>query len=174
MPTSLQARCEPRKVKWIYFSSLEMRAAARRGRGGGRASAALPLLDNGTAWPRRGALHLPARRSRQNGIYYCAGAKRRKNAFGGGPKVKLIRCRSHSINESVASWFAEFALIKNPKRMNRSRNRQILRIGRTMVVRTQVLPGSRTRAISLSVGGGQRCSAPQRLTNGKAESTKEG
>ena len=36
------------------------------GRGGGRASAALPLLDNAPHCLRRGALHLPARRSRQN------------------------------------------------------------------------------------------------------------
>ena len=38
-----------------------------KGRGGGRASAALPLLDDVQRHRlRRGALHLPARRSRQN------------------------------------------------------------------------------------------------------------
>jgi len=37
------------------------------GRGGGRASAALPLLDDAHRYGlRRGALQLPARRARQN------------------------------------------------------------------------------------------------------------
>jgi hypothetical protein len=38
-----------------------------KGRSGGRASAALPLLDDDTDRLRRGALHLPARRLRQSG-----------------------------------------------------------------------------------------------------------
>src|SRR5437867_3502612 len=37
-----------------------------QGRGGGRASASLPLLDDVRHRLRRGASHLPARRSRQN------------------------------------------------------------------------------------------------------------
>ncbi|HYK89197.1 MAG TPA: hypothetical protein VE398_10530, partial [Acidobacteriota bacterium] len=38
-----------------------------KGRGGGRASASLPLLDDIHRYRlRRGASHLPARRSRQN------------------------------------------------------------------------------------------------------------
>jgi len=43
-----------------------MKTDSPAGRGGGRASAALPLLDNEPHCLRRGALHLPARRSRQN------------------------------------------------------------------------------------------------------------
>jgi hypothetical protein len=43
-----------------------MRTGSPSGRGGGRASAALPLLDDVPHRLRRGALHLPIRRSRQN------------------------------------------------------------------------------------------------------------
>jgi hypothetical protein len=46
-----------------------MKPAGRspEGRGGGRASASLPLLDDAQRHRlRRGALHLPARRSRQS------------------------------------------------------------------------------------------------------------
>jgi len=43
-----------------------LRAIRLTERGGGRASAALPLLDDAPHRLRRGALHLPARRSRQN------------------------------------------------------------------------------------------------------------
>jgi hypothetical protein len=43
-----------------------MRTGCPAGRGGGRASAALPLLDDVPHRLRRGALHLPIRRSRQN------------------------------------------------------------------------------------------------------------
>jgi len=41
-------------------------AGSPPGRGGGRASAALALLDDVPHRLRRAALHLPARRSRQN------------------------------------------------------------------------------------------------------------
>ena len=43
-----------------------MRAGRHSGRGGGRASAVLPRLGDEPHRLRRGALHLPARRSRQN------------------------------------------------------------------------------------------------------------
>jgi hypothetical protein len=47
-----------------------MRAAALEGRGGGHASASLPLLDDALGHRlRRGALHLHARRLRQNERY---------------------------------------------------------------------------------------------------------
>ncbi len=43
-----------------------LRVGRPSGRGGGRASAALPLLGDEPHRLRRGALHLPTRRSRQN------------------------------------------------------------------------------------------------------------
>src|SRR5437773_5454655 len=56
------AVCEERATK-----PAGLRAASPEGRGGGRASALLPLLDDVRHRLRRGASHLPARRSRQNG-----------------------------------------------------------------------------------------------------------
>src|SRR6059036_1870920 len=56
-----RAVCEERATK-----PAGLRAAARRGAAAGRVSALLPLLDDVRHRLRRGASHLPARRSRQN------------------------------------------------------------------------------------------------------------
>ncbi|PYU89018.1 MAG: hypothetical protein DMG08_23265 [Acidobacteria bacterium] len=53
-----------RKPQWFAGQG----GRSPEGRVGGQASAALPLLDDVTHRLRRGALHLPARRSRQNAI----------------------------------------------------------------------------------------------------------
>ena len=52
-----------------------MRAGRPLGRGGGRASAALPLLGDEPHRLRRGALHLLARHSRQNVNVFLANPK---------------------------------------------------------------------------------------------------
>src|SRR5213592_3822986 len=55
-------------VWYVRSEQQNQRACGRspKGRGGGRASALLPLLDDVRHRLRRGASHLPARRSRQN------------------------------------------------------------------------------------------------------------
>src|SRR3989454_4744565 len=52
--------------RYVRSEQQSQRACGPQGRGGERASALLPLLDDVRHRLRRGASHLPARRSRQN------------------------------------------------------------------------------------------------------------
>src|SRR5438034_4654936 len=52
--------------RYVRSEQQSQQGRSPKGRGGGRASALLPLLDDVRHRLRRGASHLPARRSRQN------------------------------------------------------------------------------------------------------------